>query len=192
MAASMAPELGSVLPSVADEAASAAHSLDWRTTYPPEAWKRIRAEGIYLACVLSFAVVVTAILLRVDLSKHQEVQKFLCCALGGIAGSWIFAMKWYVRAITKHIWHHDLIVWRVTAPFMGIFLSVSAYAVLQAGLIGITFEGNSSVDPRMYAYAVGFLVGLCSDVVMGKLTEVAETVFGKTTDRHIQRNKIPQ
>jgi hypothetical protein len=50
---------------------------------------------------------------------------------------------------------------------MGLFLSVSAYAVVQAGLLGITFEASSGTDPGLYAYA-GFLVGMCCDVVMGK------------------------
>ncbi len=127
------------------------------------------------------------ILLSRDLSKHEFVQRFLICALGGIAGSWIYAMKRYVRAITHGIWRYDLIAWRLTSPFMGIFLSVSAYAILQAGLLGITFDPKSGGDERVYAYSIGFLVGLCSDVVMGKLTEVAETVFGRTTSRHTTR-----
>jgi hypothetical protein len=187
MAASLAPPIG-LASSASEEMAGVASVVDWKSAYPPEAWRRIRGEGIYLGCVLSFAVVLATILLRTDLSKHEMAQRFLCCALGGIAGSWIFAMKWYVRAITNHIWRHDLIVWRVTSPFMGIFLSVSAYAVVEAGLLGITFDAGSGVDPRLYAYAVGFLVGLCSDVVMGKLTEVAETVFGKTTSHHLQKH----
>ena len=181
MSASPITPMGPI-PSPAPSPAKASPD-DWKTAYSPDAWKRIRAEGIYLGCVLLLAVAVTAILLRVDLSQHANVQKFLCCALGGIAGSWIFAMKWYVRAITHHIWRWDLIAWRLTSPFMGIFLSVSAYAIIQAGLLGITFDSNQGVDPKVFAYGIGFLVGLCSDVVMGKLTEVAETVFGRTTSR---------
>ncbi len=184
----LAPQIGDALPPTAG---SAAHEgpINWETAYPPEAWRQIRAEGIYLACVLSFAVVVSVILLRINLDHHEAVQRFLVCALGGIAGSWIYSMKWYVRAITHRLWRHDLVVWRVTSPFMGIFLSVSAYAVLKAGLLGITLEQNPQADPKMYAYAVGFLVGLCSDVVMGKLTEVAETLFGRTTSRHPQKSQ---
>ncbi len=179
----LAPQIGDPLQPLAGPADQQVPT-DWKSAYPPEAWKRIRAEGIYLACVLSFAVVVSVILLKINLANHDAIQRFLCCALGGIAGSWIYSMKWYVRSITHHLWRHDLVVWRITSPFMGIFLSVSAYAVLKAGLLGITLEQNPQADPKLYAYAVGFLVGLCSDVVMGKLTEVAETLFGRTTSRH--------
>src|SRR5207248_11548105 len=111
------------------------------------------------------------------------------CALGWIASSWCYARKWSVRPISHRLCRHDLVVWRVTTPFLGIFLSVSAYAVLKAGLLGITLEQSPQADPKMYAYAVGFLVGLCSDVVMGKLTEVAETLFGRTTSRHPQKSQ---
>lgn len=147
-------------------------------------WRRI-----YLLCVLTIAVVVTIILLRFSgmLANHEYIERLLFCALGGIAGSWLFAMKWYVRAVTRHMWRFDYVIWRLSSPVMGIFLSVSTYAMIQSGLLGITFAAtNTSGTPpvaiaeRMYAYAIGFLVGLCSDVVMGKVTEVAETVFGKT------------
>lgn len=188
MSASLATEMSSVL---ASPAASHPDKPAWETKYPPEAWRRIRAEGFYLGGVLSFAVIVSAILLRADFTKHEAVQRFLFCALGGITGSWIYSMKWYVRAVTKHMWHHDLLVWRVTSPFMGIFLSVSAYAVLKAGLLGVTFDPGSGGDPKTFAYAIGFLVGLCSDAVMGKLTEVAETVFGNAGSKTPEKSERP-
>jgi hypothetical protein len=139
--------------------------------------------------VLVFAVLVTVILLRLNLEKHEMIQKYLCCALGGITGSWIFAVKWYVRAISHQIWRYDLIAWRLTSPWMGIFLSVSAYAVIKAGFLGLTFQENQGVDPKLYAYAIGFMVGLFSDVVMGKLTEVANTLFGRTTPEEIGKTR---
>ena len=163
---------------------------DWKTAYPPEAWRRIRGEGIYLGCVLVLGAVVTAIILTMSqqLAPHPTLQRILCCALGGITGSWIYSVKWYVRAITRGIWRYDLIAWRLTSPFLGIFLAVSVYVVLETGLMGVTFvKPNSStgidLDPKMYAYAIGFMAGLFSDDVMGKLTEVAKTLFGKSAPK---------
>ncbi len=156
----------------------------WETVYSQEAWKRIRAEGIYLASVLLFGVVVCVILLIVPFSDHEGLRQLMYCALGGITGSWIYSMKLYVRVVTKGIWRHDLIAWRLATPFMGIFTAISTYAMLQTGLLGVTFVApngpNTTNDPKLFAYAVGFMVGLFSDVVMGKLTEVAETLFGRT------------
>ena len=70
----LAPQIGDALPPTAG---SAAHEgpINWETAYPPEAWRQIRAEGIYLACVLSFAVVVSVILLRINLDHHESVQR---------------------------------------------------------------------------------------------------------------------
>lgn len=160
---------------------AALETLNWKSAYPEEAWKRIRGEGIYLACVLVAAVIVTALMLKIDAQIHPTARKLLCCGLGGITGSWIYAIRWYVKSVTGKLWAHDFIVWRLTAPFVGIFLSVSTYVIMETGLLGVTFNPNNA-DASMYAYAIGFLVGLFSDDVMKKLAEVAKTVFGKSVD----------
>lgn len=171
------PRMAPVQPPVSPP--SAAETAIWKSAYPEEAWKRIRGEGIYLACVLIAAVAVTTLMLKMDGHVHPTAKKILCCGLGGITGSWIYAIRWYVKAVTGRQWAHDFIVWRLTAPFVGIFLSVSTYLVMETGLLGVTFnKGNG--DENTYAYAIGFLVGLFSDDVMKKLAEVAKTVFGKT------------
>jgi len=160
-------------------APGADHGTNWQTIYPPEAWRRIRAEGIYLACVLVFAILVAAILLKKDGSMKEMLERLLYCGLGGITGSWIYSVKWYVRSVSGGLWKHDLIAWRLTSPFMGIFLAVSTYIIIQTGLVGVTFATKVDHEHRAYAYSIGFLVGLFSDDVMGKLTEVAGTLFGK-------------
>src|SRR5690242_19080169 len=76
-------------------------AVNWRTAYPPEAWKRIRIEGFYLTFVLLAAVVVSVLMLRLDGSAHPTAKKLLCCGLGGIIGSWIYAIRWYVKAVTS-------------------------------------------------------------------------------------------
>lgn len=164
-------------------------ALEWRSAYPPEAWRRIRAEGIYLGCVLLLAVVVATLLLlmREKLANHTITQELLCCGLGGITGSWIYAMKWYVRVISNKIWRQDLIVWRLTSPFMGIFMAVSGYVIIKAGLLGVSI--GSGTDTRFYAYGIGFLMGLFTDVLMGKLTEVAQTLFGKAASEDSRKSK---
>jgi len=162
---------------------------DWESSYPEPAWTRIRGEGIYLACVLLLAVVVTSILLtmRDKLATHPLTQELLCAGLGGITGSWIYAIKWYVKAVNEKIWRKDLIVWRLSSPFMGIFMAVSGYAIFKAGLLGISI--TASADPRLYAYGLGFLMGLFTDELMKKLSEVAKTLFGKPADDSDKANR---
>src|SRR5437762_6314297 len=82
-------------------------------------------------------------------SSRRRHTRYIGVWSSDVCSSDLYSMKWYVRAITHRLWRHDLVVWRVTSPFMGIFLSVSAYAVLKAGLLGITLEQNSQADPKM-------------------------------------------
>ncbi len=70
---------------------------------------------------------------------------------------------------------------------MGIFLAVSGYIILQVGLLGVSSTPGSG-DPNLYAYAVGFLMGLFSDVLMGKLAEVARTLFGRTDPEQLKKS----
>ena len=162
---------------------------DWKTAYPPEAWKRIQAEGLYLGIVLIFAVLLIELLLLYPFSNHPLAEQLLWCGLGGIIGSWIFSVKWYVRSITHKIWRYDLIAWRLTSPWMGIFLAVSAFAMIKSGLLGVIPQKAQNADERLYSYALGFLMGLFSDVVMGKLTEVAQTLFGRTAQEEITKTR---
>lgn len=157
-------------------------ALNWKSKYPRDAWRRIILEGGYLLLVLLCGVVLGCVLFFKDsfFSQHTLSRDLLCCALGGITGSWIYSVKWYVRVVTKNEWGHDYIVWRLTSPWMGIFLAVSAYVAIQAGLLGVTFVRNNNADPRLYAYAMGFIIGLFSDDVMSKLADVAKTLFGKS------------
>jgi hypothetical protein len=171
---------------------------DWKTAYPPEAWRRIRGEGIYPGSLLVLAAAVTVVIMSFSerLAPHKLTQNILCCALGGITGSWIYCVKWSVRAVTNKIWRYDLIIWRLVSPFLGIFLAVSVYVVLETGLMGITFTRPNAPaggsDPKQYAYAIGFLVGLFSDDVMGKLTEVAKTLFGRSATTKQPVNEVLQ
>ena len=159
-------------------------TVDWKSVYPKEAWHQIRLEGIYLgllAAVLGATVI--AMLLLAPFSKHPETRPILICALGGITGSWMYSAKIYVSVVTRKEWNQDYIVWRLVSPFSGIFLSVSTYTTIRTGLLGVTFTPHETDANYLnyYAYAIGFLVGLFSDEVMGKLAEVAKTIFGAAT-----------
>lgn len=158
-----------------------AQALDWKTQYSSDAWKYIRWEGIYLGCIaFVLGAAVISMLLLSPFAKHPETKPLLICVLGGITGSWIYSIKIFVTAISRREWKQDYVAWRLSTPFAGIFLSVSTYAMIRTGMLGVTFVATSQaeVDRNYYAYAIGFLVGLFSDEVMLKLTEVAKTLFG--------------
>ncbi len=167
-------------PSAAQNSAAIARDK-WRTRYPDDAWKRIKHEGWFLACVPLLGALVIAILTLGKFDDHGTAKAMLICALGGITGSWMFSVRVYVHAVTHGRWRSDELVERLTTPFTGIFLAVSAYTLIKTGIMGVTFA-SSNTDPNLFGYGIGFLVGLFSDDVMGKLTGVVKTFFGEQAD----------
>ena len=137
-------------------------------------------EGVYLTCVPILGAIVVVVLLLVHFDSHPTAKPILVCALGGITGSWIYAVKVYVAAVTGGRWKEDQVVERLTSPFEGIFLSVSTYAMIRSGLLGVSVT-KDGVDPLYSSYAIGFFVGLFSVQVMGRLAGISKTLFGSTS-----------
>lgn len=177
--------LSTILP-VASPAAIAGDR--WASRYPDDAWKRIKLEGVFLACVPLLAALVIAILLLGQFTGHATVRAILICGLGGITGSWMYSVRVYVHSVMRGHWRSDDVVERLTTPFTGVFLAVSAYTLIETGMLGVTFNVKQQTDPAFYMYAVGFFVGLFSEDVMGKLTGIAKNFFGKPTDHGVKKN----
>src|SRR5271157_2928827 len=172
----------STTPPAAGLPRSYARDASCRSRYPDDAWKRIRLEGLFLACIALMGLLVIAILMLVKFDEHDTVRAILICGLGGITGSWMYSVRVYVHSVIHGHWHSDYVVERLTTPFTGVFLAISAYTLIETGMLGVTFSHNQNTDPAFYSYAIGFFVGLFSEDAMGKLTGVAKTFFGKPTD----------
>ncbi len=160
----------------------------WASRYPDDAWKRIKLEGVFLACIPLLGALVIAILLLGEFAAHPTVRAILICGLGGITGSWMYSVRVYVHSVMRGHWRTDYVVERLTTPFTGVFLAVSAYTLIETGMLGITFNIKQDSDRAFYMYAVGFFVGLFSEDVMGKLTGIAKNFFGKPADHGIRKN----
>lgn len=180
--------LSTIPPAVGFPKASA-RDASCRSRYPDDAWRQIRREGLFLACVPLMAALVITILTLVKFDEHDIVRAILICGLGGITGSWMYSVRVYVHSVIHGHWRSDYVVERLTTPFTGIFLAVSAYTLIETGMLGVTFSHNQDTDPAFYSYAIGFFVGLFSEDVMGKLTGVAKTFFGKPTDDGAGENR---
>ena len=169
-------------PPAAENSETTARDGRFGSRYPKDARKRIKLEGLFLAGVPLLGALLVGILLRNEFAGRDTLKAILICALGGITGSWMYSVRVYVHAVIRGNWRSDEVVERLTTPFTGIFLAVSAYTLIKTGMLGVTFSSESNTDPDLYGYAIGFLVGLFSEDVMGKLTGVVKTFFGKPAD----------
>ena len=98
--------------------------------------------------------------------------------LGGILGGTLYAIKWLYHVVAKNLWNSDRRLWRLFTPHVSGGLATVFIILLGSGLVTI-------VDPDAMAsiwvcFGMSFLIGYFSDNATAKLTEVAETLFGRT------------
>ena len=157
--------------------------LDWRSKYPPEARKQIRFEATYLATLLlSLPATIIVLLSGMGCAWSDEGCKYLFALLGGALGGSLFATKWLYHSVAKRIWHVDRRLWRLFTPVLSAGLAFGTTLLIKADVISIFSQ--QALDSPQAILAISFLVGYFSDNATAKLTEVAETVFGATRERH--------
>ena len=154
---------------------------DWRTRYPKEARKKILIEAIYL-CFLLFIVPVLLVLLKknyiFDFLIFPSFKKYAYAWLGGTFGGVLFVLKWLYHSVAKNIWNEDRRLWRIFTPHLSASLAFAFIVLISSGIMNI-FDLDSLNSPSTL-FSFSFLVGYFSDYAIGKLTEVAKTLFGVT------------
>ena len=166
---------------------------DWRTRYCDEAQKHIRLEAIYLGVHLG-GVLVAVFLLSIFFDRGSgpvagstpaadPVAGFgwlqiLHAWLGGILGGAVFSIKWLMHAVAKNLWNVDRKLWRLFTPHISGALCFAFVALMASGLVVII--DKKTLSSPLVCFGIGFLIGYFSDNAIGKLTELAQTLFGAT------------
>lgn len=164
--------------------------LDWESKYPREAQKQIRLEAIYLATLLLVLPAVIIVLLSgvaaarspLDCGSSGDGCKYLFAFLGGALGGALFSTKWLYHSVAKRLWHVDRRLWRLLTPLLSAGLAFGTTLLIKANVVAIF--NQQALDSPQAILAISFLIGYFSDNATAKLTEVAETVFGATGERH--------
>jgi hypothetical protein len=90
--------------------------LDWKSRYPPEAWKEIRLEAFYLGTILfgipwlllGFHAHSPHLLWAcLGLSSQEAVSRFGLAWAGGMLGGTLFAIKWLYHVVARELWNLD-------------------------------------------------------------------------------------
>jgi hypothetical protein len=159
---------------------------DWQSRYSPEAIKEIRLE---VACVVPFLFVVPILLFLVwhgtpktwfgiDDAQYATPKRFCYAWLGGTLGGTLFDLKWLIHSVAKGIWNLDRRLWRMLTPHMSGGLAFAVLVLISAGLFGEF--ASAGLSRGVVVLGVSFMVGYFSDRAIGKLAEVADTLFGAT------------
>src|SRR4051812_4751111 len=83
---------------------------EWTSSYPPEAWRRIKIEAWFLSAlqaVCGLLVLYVICCPAAGWTRLSGLDHYLLALLGGITGGTLFAMKWLYHSVAKRLWHID-------------------------------------------------------------------------------------
>lgn len=159
----------------------------WKSRFEIEALKHIRWEQKYLLILLLISLLAPLIIGIVSIewlantpNKYQNLKKYLFALFGGTLGGTLFAMKWLVHSVAKDTWNYDRQIWRVFTPLLSGGLAFVIIILVNCQMFDLTKPANLSIHR---CYGIGFLVGYFSDNAIGKLTEIAQVLFGSTLSK---------
>lgn len=173
---------------------------EWRSRYPEEVHRHIVGEAAYLAIQGLLLIIVAALgwmmakgLVQSGWSNAvDEAAKWLgfgfVAFAGGAIGGTLFGLKWLYHGVAKGIWSLDRRLWRLFTPWISGLLAVIVVALIAGDLLRI-FRPDSMSQPST-VFGVSALVGLFSDMTLGKLAELAKVLFGKgAEEKGVSRGK---
>jgi hypothetical protein len=159
---------------------------DWASRYADckGALRRIRLEAailltyffgqfLLLASAWSGTLFAPFELSDAELASAKQVV-FMAC--GGLLGGTVYAMKWLYHSCAKNRWNEDRFIWRYTAPLVSLAVAVALLLLCRSGVVSV-FDPHFATSLSA-CYSLGFLVGYFSDNAVGKLSEIALTLFG--------------
>ena len=165
-------------------------SFDWESKYPPAARVQIRWEAVYVAGMLllvpSLLFIVWMawpnLLLKLTDERYATLALYGYAWLGGSLGGTLFDLKWLYHSVGKGMWHIDRRLWRILIPHISGGHAFAVIVLISSGIFRIFDAATLSRPPVVVG--IGFLVGYFSDSAIGKLNEIANTLFGSSGKRY--------
>lgn len=153
---------------------------EYKTRYP-ESKRKIARDAIYVLVLMILALVVIFLNFlecfeNLEILALTDTQKIVLhntiyCVAGGLLGGATFGMKYLYRVVARGLWSEDRLLWRLFSPLTAIPLALVMSAIM--------FDDVSSSSTM--AIVVGFFTGYFSDEAVGKMYEIAEVLFSRTS-----------
>lgn len=156
----------------------------WESRWPSQAKAIIRREAAYVSFVFVATLVALVFTWRGDLysllaagcstCSENKITLFAYLFLGGTLGGTLFGIKFLYKVVARGYWNADRWLWRMFSPLLSGGLAMAVGALLDSGLLGVTAKLNSG----SYYFSIGFVTGYFADRALGKMQEIATTIFG--------------
>jgi hypothetical protein len=157
----------------------------WESRYDIKALNHIKWEKRYLLSLLFLCLFVPAAIrifeneyLPMTSLRYTNLNRYLFSLFGGTLGGTLFSMKWLVHGVAKNTWNYDRQLWRIFTPLLSGGLALVLTVLINCQIFEVIKPENLSIHK---CYGIGFLVGYFSDNAIGKLTEIAQVLFGSST-----------
>ena len=116
--------------------------------------------------------------------QHQD--KLILFALaGGFLGGWVYDTKWFYRVTArgkndqyKFPWQPHKFYWRVFTPFLSSLVALATFMLASSDFLPIAIKSKESAKA---AFAICFLFGYFSDLLLSRLASWAEKIIPKAS-----------
>ncbi len=157
---------------------------EWLTRYPPEAITKIRMETGYLFIIFFISLFLIfanwkgwiGLVLSFSAEESLAFRKYAYYALFGMLGGITFGMKYFYRVVARGYWHQDRRIWRLMSPFIAMTVSLIVGMMIDASFLAAKQPLTSTA-----VVSIGFLAGYFADEAVGKMYEIANVIFGKSS-----------
>ncbi|WP_192559736.1 hypothetical protein [Pseudomonas allokribbensis] len=159
---------------------------DWKSKYDESARCEIRVDAIYVGVV--FLLTLLALLFTWRGSTYsffvgscttcapEKFNQYAFFFLGGILGGTMFGLKYLYQVVARGLWNIDRRLWRIFSPFLSGGAALAIGGLLDSGLLGLSIKSSTT----SFYFSMGFISGYFADKALGKMQEIADTVFGSS------------
>lgn len=114
----------------------------------------------------------------------QHHDKLILFALGGgFLGGWVYDTKWFYRVTArgkddqyKFLWQPHKFYWRIFTPFLASLVALASFLLATSDFLPIVIKSKESAKS---AFAICFLFGYFSDLLLSRLAAWAEKIIPK-------------
>jgi len=121
-------------------------------------------------------------ILKLTEERYAVLVRYVYAWLGGSLGGTLFDLKWLYHCVGKGLWHVERRLWRILIPHISGGHAFAVIVLISSGIFRI-FDGSTLSRPPVVV-GIGFLVGYFSDSAIGKLNEIANTLFGSSGKKY--------